>query len=89
MYHTPREAEVAQGAGRRRLQIIPHNPQAALMLPPGLCLLQASGCVRDARGYVGFLAITWGLRILVSAPCTAERRLLASDMFCLSCLMTN
>ena len=35
------------------------------------------------------LAFTWGLGFLVSAPCTAERRLLASDMLCLSCLMTN
>ena len=31
----------------------------------------------------------WGLGILVSAPCSAERRLLASDMICLCCLMTN
>ena len=26
---------------------------------------------------------------LLLSPCTAERRLLASDMLCLSCLMTN
>ena len=45
--------------------------------------------IRSARGFVAFLTITWGLGILISAPCTAERRLLASDMICLSCLMTN
>ena len=65
------------------------NPQAALKLPSGHPLLQASGWVRNARGYVGVLTIAWGLGILVSAPCTAERRLLAPDMLCLSCLMTN
>ena len=52
-------------------------------------LLRASGWIRDARGYVGVLTSAWGLGILVSAPCTAERRPLASDMLCLSCLMTN
>ena len=29
-------------------QIEHHNPQVALKLPPGLSLLQASGCVRNA-----------------------------------------
>ena len=65
------------------------QPQAALKLPPGHPLLQASGCVRNARGYISLLTIAWGLGILVSAPCTAEGRLLALDMLCLSCLMTN
>ena len=54
-----------------------------------LCLLQASSCVRDARGNIGWLAITGGVGFLASASCTAERRLLASDMLYLSCLMTN
>jgi len=58
-------------------------------VPPGLCLLQASGCVRDTRGNIGWLAIAWGLGCLASTSCTAERRLLALDMLCLSCLMTN
>ena len=60
-----------------------------MKLPPGLSLLQASGCICNARGYVGLVTITWHLGILVSAPCTAERRLLALGMLCLSCLMTN
>ena len=33
--------------------------------------------------------VAWGLGILVSAPCPAERRQLASDMPRLSCLMTK
>ena len=70
-------------------QFIPHKLKAALKLPPGYHLLQASGCVPNARGYVGVLTIAWGLGILVSAPCTAERCLLALDMLCFSCLMTN
>ena len=63
--------------------------KAALKLPSGLCLLQASGCVQDAKGNIGWLAIAWGLGFLASASCTAERRLLALDMLCLSCLMNN
>ena len=47
------------------------------------------GWIRNARGYVGVLTIAWGLGILISALCTAERRLLASGMLCLSCLMSN
>ena len=67
----------------------PTGSSAPLSLPPGHPLLQASGCVRNAKGYVGLLTIAWGLGTLVSAPCTAERRLLASDRLCLSFLMTN
>ena len=67
----------------------PPSPQAALKLPSGRPLLQASGWIRNARGYVGVLTIAWGLGIPVSAPCTAERHLLPLDVLCLSCLMTN
>ena len=42
----------------------PPSPQAALKLPPGRPLLQASGWGRNTRGYVGVLTIAWGLGIL-------------------------
>ena len=47
-----------------------------------VCVCYSSGCVHNTRGYVGLLTITWGLGILVSAPCTADRRLLASGILC-------
>ena len=50
-----------------RCWVLPHKVKAALTLPPARSLLQASGCVRDARGCIGLVAFTWGLGILVSA----------------------
>ena len=84
MYHTPRGAEVVQGC--REGATPNHTPQPTGSSEAATWSFFAAGLVRIARGYVGFLTITRGLGILVSAPLCCRRAPIGvgHDLFVLS-----
>ena len=56
------------------LVLTPQRAGSHLVLPSVRSLLHAS---KTPEAVLEVLAFTWGLGFLVSAPCTAKRRLLA------------